>query len=255
MQTSRDNPSVNETLIILSLVALLSSALSGLVGLGGGTILIAALFAAGLTPLEAVPLFAAVQLVSNSTRTVAYVRHVDWRAVAWFCATVIPATFVVAPFAASVDVDAVRLLLAGLILASLLPGRGGEAPLPRRPSFLLAGLLNGGLGMFVGATGLFVGRLFLRPEWRKETTIATLAVTQVLGHGLRIVAWGLVGASAFAQPRLLLAMCAAVIAGTWIGKSLNGRLSAGQFTGLFKVILVVLSTKLIFDSLRGFGWI
>ena len=158
MQTSRDNPSVNETLIILSLVALLSSALSGLVGLGGGTILIAALFAAGLTPLEAVPLFAAVQLVSNSTRTVAYVRHVDWRAVAWFCATVIPATFVVAPFAASVDVDAVRLLLAGLILASLLPGRGGEAPLPRRPSFLLAGLLNGGhrnIGRDAGAGSWF----------------------------------------------------------------------------------------------------
>lgn len=241
--------------LTLTVFAFLTAALSGVAGLGGGTILIGVFFALGLTPVEAVPLFAAVQFVSNSSRTLAYLPHVEWRAAGWFLLALLPATFVLAPYAAKVDADLVRLMLAGLILASLAPTRDGGAPLPPRPSFVLAGALNGSLGLFVGATGLFVGRLFLRPEWRKETTIATLALTQVLGHGLRVLAYGFVGYSAFARPELLVPLCLAVIAGTWSGKRLNSRLSGAQFARLFKGLLVVLSLKLVYDSLRGFGWI
>lgn len=241
--------------LTLTLFAFLTSALSGVAGLGGGTILIGVFFALGLTPVEAVPLFAAVQFVSNTSRTVAYIRHVEWHGAGWFALALLPATFLLAPYAAQVDADLVRLILAGLILASLVPTQDGAAPLAPRPSFILAGLLNGSLGLFVGATGLFVGRLFLRPEWRKETTIATLAFTQVLGHGLRVLAYGVTGYSAFARPELLIPLCLAVIAGTWTGKHLNSRMSSAQFTSLFKAILVILSAKLIYDSLRGFGWI
>ena len=241
--------------LILTLFAFLTSALSGVAGVGGGTILIGVFFALGLTPVEAVPLLAAVQFVANSSRTVAYIKHVEWRGAGWFVLAVIPATFVLAPHAASVDANLVRMILAGLILASLVPTRHGGAPLPPRPSFIVAGLLNGSLGMFVGATGLFVGRLFLRPEWSKETTIGTLAFTQVFGHGLRVIAYGFVGYSAFAQPALLIPLCIAVVAGTWCGKLINTRISGDEFTQLFKVILLVLSLKLIFDSVRGFGWI
>lgn len=239
----------------LTLFAFLTAALSAFTGLGGGTILIAVFFAMGMTPVEAVPLFAAVQFVSNTSRTVAYVRHVEWRGAGWFALVAVPATFLVAPFAAGMNVDLVRLILAGLILVSLLPSPTGAAPLPPRASFLVAGLLNGSIGMFVGATGPFTGRLFLRPEWPKETTIATLAFTQVLGHGLRVLAYGVVGYSAFARPELLLPLCAAVIVGTWVGRHLNQHISGEQFTGLFKAVLLILSVKLVYDSLRGFGWI
>src|SRR3546814_3773428 len=73
--------------------------------------------------------------------------------------------------------------------------------MPARPAFALAGVLNGSLGLFVGATGLFVGRLFFWPDWRKETVIGTLAMTQTLGHGLRVLAYGLIGFSALDAPR------------------------------------------------------
>ncbi|MDP3856536.1 MAG: sulfite exporter TauE/SafE family protein [Stagnimonas sp.] len=225
--------------------------LSGVAGLGGGTILIGVLYAAGMAPAEAVPLFAAVQLVSNSSRTVAYLKHVEWRAAGWFSLAAVPATFLVAPFAAAVNPDLVCLILAALILVSLAPGKADKAPLPARSAYLSAGLLNGSLGMFVGATGLFVGRLFFRPEWSKETTIGTLALTQVIGHGLRVLAYGLVGFSVFAQPRLLLPLALAVIAGTWAGKRANARISRAHFDRLFKAILLLLSTKLLYDGITG----
>jgi uncharacterized membrane protein YfcA len=193
-------------------------------------------------------------LLANSSRTVAYARHVEWRAAGWFLLAAVPATFLVAPFAQRVNADWVRLLLAALIIVSLLPGLASRAVLPRRPSFLLAGFMNGTLGMFVGATGLFVGRLFLRPEWRRETMIGTLAMTQVFGHGLRVLAYGFVGFSALAQPQLLLALCLAVIAGTAVGKRINSRVSEEAFAQVFKWILIALSLKLIFDGVRGLWW-
>lgn len=240
------------TLIVaLSLCGFATAFLSGIAGLGGGTILIGVLYAVGMAPAEAVPLFAAVQLVSNSSRTVAYLRHVEWRAAGWFALAAVPATLLVAPFAAAVNPDWVCLVLALLILASLAPGQSGKAPLPPRTAYLTAGLLNGSLGMFVGATGLFVGRLFFRPEWAKETTIGTLALTQVVGHGLRVGAYGLVGFSAFAQPQLLIPLALSVIAGTWAGKHGNARISEQRFATLFKLILVVLSAKLLYDGITG----
>ncbi len=246
-----DNLQMDPMTLTLTFAAFLTAALSGLAGLGGGTVLIAVFFAMGLTPLEAVPLFAVVQFVSNSSRTVAYARHVNWRAVGWFLLALIPATVAVTPLIAGIDVNAIRLLLAALILLSLLPGRLDVSALPPTASSLLAGFLNGALGMLVGATGLFTGRLFLRPQWTKQSTIATLAMTQVMGHGLRVLAFGTLGFNAFSRPGLLIPLCVAVILGTWLGKRLNTYLSADQFAAIFKLILVLLCAKLIIDSVGG----
>ncbi|WP_028007523.1 sulfite exporter TauE/SafE family protein [Solimonas flava] len=240
--------------LAIVVVGFLTATLSGAAGLGGGTILIGVFYALGMPPAEAVPLFAAVQFVANSSRTVAYVRDVEWSAAGWFLLAGIPATLLVAPFVAGVDGNIVKLVLAGLILASLAPQARAQ-PLPARPAFLIAGFLNGSVGLFVGATGLFVGRLFFRPEWRKETVIGTLAMTQMLGHGLRVLAYGLVGFSALAAPQRLVPLCLAVILGTIVGKRLNGRISERGFARLFRAILVTLSLKLIWDALRGYGWI
>ncbi|MGH8443345.1 MAG: TSUP family transporter [Nevskiaceae bacterium] len=235
----------------IAAVGFLTAALSGVAGLGGGTILIGVLYALGLAPTVAVPLFAAVQFVSNLSRTVAYFRHVEWRAAGWFLLTAAPAPFLVAPFVASANVNVVLLLLAGLILVSLIPSRDGGEPIAQTPAVLLAGFLNGTIGMFVGATGLFVGRLFLRPEWNKETVIGTLALTQTLGHLMRVLGYASAGFWVAQGNEMLLPLMAAVIAGTLAGKALNQRLPEALFRRLFKAILVVLSLKLIYDGATG----
>jgi uncharacterized protein len=241
------------TLLTAAIVAVgfLTAVLSGVAGLGGGTILIGVLYAVGLSPVVAVPLFATVQFVSNLSRTVAYFRHVEWRAAGWFLLTAAPTPFVVAPFVAAANVDVVLLLLAGLILVSLVPARDGGEPIPRIPALLLAGFLNGSVGMFVGATGLFVGRLFLRPEWRKETVIGTLAMAQSLGHLLRVLGYASAGFFVTEHGGLLLPLVLAVIAGTFAGRAVHRWLDEALFRRLFKAILVVLSLKLIWDGASG----
>jgi len=238
----------------LAAVGFLTAALSGVAGIGGGTILIGVLYALGLAPTVAVPLHAAVQFVSNLSRTVAFLKHVEWRAAGWFLLTAAPTPFLVAPLVAQANVSVILLLLAGLILMSLLPSldtRPAGATRDDRLSFLLAGFLNGTLGMFVSATGLFVGRLFLRPEWPKEKVIATLAMTQTLGHLLRVFGYASVGFAVTARLDLLLPLVVAVIAGTYAGRQLHRHLDETRFRTLFKGILLVLSLKLIYDGVRG----
>jgi uncharacterized membrane protein YfcA len=246
---------VGPSTLLIAAAAFLTATLSGIAGIGGGTILIGIFYAIGLAPTVAVPLHAAVQLISNASRTAAYARHVEWRAAGWFLLGGIPAPFLVAPFVAQADVNWVRLLLAALIFISLIPARAGSKPLPAAPSFVFAGVLNGSVGMFVGATGLFVGRLFLRPEWKKETVVGTLALCQSLGHLLKILGYASVGLSALAAPDLLLPLAVAVIGGTLAGRKLHEHLSEELFKRVFNGILLVLAGKLAFDAMRGLGWI
>jgi uncharacterized membrane protein YfcA len=246
---------VGPSTLAIAAAAFLTATLSGIAGIGGGTILIGIFYAIGLAPVVAVPLHAAVQFFSNASRTLAYARHVHWRAAGWFLLGGLPAPFVIAPWAAQANADWVRLLLSALILVSLLPQRADAKPWPAAPSFVFAGVLNGSVGMFVGATGLFVGRLFLRPEWSKETIVGTLALCQALGHLLKILGYASVGFTALSSPDLLAPLAVAVIAGTLAGRKLHDLVSEAVFRRLFNGILLVLALKLAWDALRGLGWL
>jgi uncharacterized membrane protein YfcA len=237
--------------LAIAAAAFLTAMLSGIAGVGGGTILIGIFYAIGLTTAQAVPLHAAVQMASNATRTAAYFRAVDWRAAGWFLLGCAPSPFLVAPFVAHVNVHAIELVLALLIMGSLIPTRSDAKPLPLRWAYLLAGVMVGSIGMFVGASGLFVGRLFLRPEWRKETMIGTLALCQCLGHGMKILGFASIGLGPLGQANLLWPLLIAVVLGTLGGKWLNQRLSEERFRHLVHAILWVMSLKLIWDGVTG----
>ncbi|TXH05584.1 MAG: sulfite exporter TauE/SafE family protein [Nevskiaceae bacterium] len=234
--------------LAIAAAAFLTATLSGIAGVGGGTILIGIFYAIGLAPAQAVPLHAAVQLVSNASRTVAYFRHVEWRAAGWFLLGALPSPLLVARYVAAANPHVIELVLAGLILASMLPSTRDSALLPLRWAYLTAGVLTGSVGMFVGASGLFIGKLFLRPEWRKETMIGTLALCQCVGHLTKIIGFASIGFDPLHQPELLWPLLLAVMLGTFAGKQLNARLSEERFRALVNGLLIVMSLKLIWDS-------
>lgn len=240
---------------ILVLAALLSATLSGITGLGGGTILIAVLYAVGLLPAVAVPLHAGVQLVSNASRTLAYLKHVDWPSLRWFLLGAVPSPFVVAPLVVGADSDWIRLSMAGFILVALWPKLLSFIHLHGPVGMTLAGVLAGGVGMIVGATGMLIAPFFLNPAWEKQRVIASLAVCQTFAHLLKIAAFASFGANVFEHWAWLIPMCIAVILGTWLGKRLHGHLDEGQFQWLFRSILALLAIKLAWDGAAGLGCI
>jgi uncharacterized protein len=237
--------------LALTFIALLSATLSGMAGIGGGTILIAAMYALGLTPVVAVPVHAAVQLVSNGARTLAYWRHVEWRALRDFLIGAAPAPFIVAPLIANANEHWMLILMALFIVLTLWPRWIRLLRLEGRTGMVVAGILTGGLGSLVGATGTLIAPLFLRSDWSKQTTIATLAMCQSIAHLLKIIAFSSFGFGILEHWNILVPMCVAVILGTLIGSRLHGRLDEDRFVLIFRGILAVLAFKLLFDGVSG----
>lgn len=231
--------------------AFATAALSGLAGAGGGTILIGVLFAAGIPPVLAVPLHAVVQFVSNASRTVAYLPQVRWRGALMFCLGALPAPFLVAPLLARANPDLIRLVMAAFILWALLPRVAFGHSWSDRTAMGAAGVLSGGVGAVVGATGLLIAPLFLRPGWSPQATIGTLALCQALGHLAKVFAFLAVGVAVYAYPLLLAGMVLGVIAGTALGRWAHGFLPEARFKLLFRAILVLLVIKLLVDVARG----
>lgn len=235
----------------LVFAAFATAALSSLAGAGGGTVLIGVLFAAGIPPVLAVPLHAVVQLASNASRTVAYAKQVRWRGALIFCLGAVPAPFVVAPLLAAANPDWIRLIMAVFIIWALLPRLAFGRQWSDRGAMGAAGVLSGGVGAVVGATGLLIAPLFLRPGWSPQATIGTLALCQALGHLAKVFAFVAVGVAVWAYPLLLGGMIVGVIAGTAAGRWAHQYLPAERFKTLFKAILAVLVVKLLFDALTG----
>lgn len=238
-----------------ALTAFIAALVSGALGVGGGTLLIGVLFAAGLPPAQAVPLFAVVQLSANGARSLRYLRQVDYPALAVFAAASLPAALLFAPLAEAIAVHWVQLALGGLILYSLLPRRRNVKPQVGAgyPGYAGAGLLNGSIGMFIGATGLILGRLLLRPDWPRARVVGTIAATQALGHAIKILGFALAGALLL-DPISAIVMCLAAIAGTAAGTRLGEGLPEARFRRIFQLVLVLLAAQLCISGIMS-AWI
>ncbi|MHA7833929.1 MAG: TSUP family transporter [Algiphilus sp.] len=235
---------------LLCLAAFVTAVISGALGLGGGTLLIAALFATGMPPAEAVPLFALVQLAANGSRSVRYLRAVDGRALLWFSAISIPLAILFAPFAAHVPAAAASVALGALILWSLLPrAAGNDARWPASAGYAAAGALNGTVGMVIGATGLIVGRLLLQPDWPRPRIVGTVAATQAMGHLVKVLAFAVTGTMLLDQALLVAGMVLAAITGTQLGTRWGDRLSDQHFRTAFRWTLVLLAAHLLISGI------
>ena len=84
------------TALLIGLGALGTSALTAVLGFGGGVVLLALLLLF-VDPVVAIPLHAAIQVVSNGTRTVIRRHDVDWAIAARFSLLVLPAGALLIP--------------------------------------------------------------------------------------------------------------------------------------------------------------
>lgn len=231
--------------------ALVTATLSGTAGMGGGALLIGTMFALGMAPALALPLHAGVQLASNASRSLAYLPHVRWRALALFMILGVPAPFVVAPWVVGAEPDVIRLIMAAFVGLSVWPAWARRLRIHSRVGLVVAGGIAGMIGPIVGANGILVAPFFVRDDWRKEEIIATLAVGQSAGHLLKIAAFAANGFDVFGRLDLLVPMAIAALAGTLIGRRLVGLFSEHTFRTFVGAIMLVLAIKLAYDGVVG----
>lgn len=238
--------------------SILTAAFSAVFGVAGGMMLFV-LLALCLDTRSAVPLHAVVQLVSNAARVWVSWRHID-RAIVWRFVALAPLGVWLGGYC--VEYAHPRLLETGIGLTILamvywFPKSHKEAPSfpTRHPSlwiFVPLGFVSAFLGMLVGAVGPLVSPFFLRQPLSKEGMVASKAACQFIVHLTKIPAFLLVVRFEFDDyTPLLLALCTATVAGTYIGKNLLSRFSESAYHLWEKRVLTILSLVIITKAWLG----
>ena len=235
-------------LALLSFAALATSTVSAIVGMAGGTVLIA-LMLLFFEPLVAVPLHGAIQLVSNGSRAWIQRRHVDRGIALRYSALLLPAGVAGYALLQALPADGARALIGVFVLvATWMPewlwiGSHPEQ-LDRTRRFVLLGGVVGVLNTTVGATGPLIAPFFLNLGLDRRELIGTKAACQTLGHLAKLAIFGALGFAFAAWALPLVLLCAASAAGSWIGSRLLGHVSERAFVWLYKAVLTAVALHL-----------
>ena len=238
--------------VILVVCAFCTSMLTGAVGAGGGTVLIAIMLQL-MPPAAAIPVHGAVQLFSNAMRVGLLYRHITWGVALRFAALMPVGVAVGLWLFQGLPGAAIEMLVGGLVLMTLALRRVKlmrERDMPLW-AFVPIGLVTGILNIVVGVVAPVLGVLVIRRDMTKEQMVGTLGFFALLGNLLKFGGFALVGFDFAAHGVTILAMIPAVLAGAAIGRWLLARVDERWFLAVFRIVLVALALKLVvYDGLR-----
>lgn len=239
------------TLIILTLSAFFTSILAGTIGMGGGVIFVGIL-ASFVDIAYVIPLHSALMVISNASRIVLFLKHINWRIVGFYSLGLLPASLAGIYVFRLLPKDLIKLMIGLFILAAIFaplkPAKTGIGD----KVFVLVGMLAGFFGIFFGASGPITAPFYIRRGIIKENFIATKAACQILDHLVKVPLFGFIGINVLVYGDVILYLSMAVILGTLIGKRLVKRLSDKAFVSIFKFVLIVIAVRIIVLQLFKF---
>lgn len=233
--------------ILLVLIALATSTLTAITGIGGGMILIA--FMPGLVPAPAiVPVHAMVQLFANSSRAFFGLRFLRWDFVLAFIAGSIFGGLIAAGITREINLEYSPLIIAAYILYSVW-GPKLKFNIPPGGEFIVIGAAQTGLSMIVGATGPLGQAALSRRQLQRDALVVTTALMTTFTHLIKIILFAILGFSFMAYWKLVLGMSAAVIAGAWLGTHMRYRIPELLFRNMLRWLLTLLALRMIYITL------
>ncbi len=233
-------------ILFLSIAAFCTSALTAVVGAGGGTALIAIMLQI-MSPLAAIPVHGAVQLASNTARVWLFRQHMAWPIIIRFIALM--------PFGVALGLllfqglptRVIEGLIGIFVLISLATRQLKSLEAKDLPLwvFIPMGFVTGVLNMMVGVIAPVLGVLVMRKDLSKEQVVGTLGFFGFVGNLLKIAGFTLVGFSFLEHGWTIACMVPAAIMGTRVGRAVLSNLDDRYFVIGFRSVLLALGLKLI----------
>lgn len=243
------------TLILVLLISVLAtSAISGVLGMAGGMILMAILVST-VSVSAAMLIHGAVQATSNGSRAWFLRSHIQWHILpayglgaalafgAFSALTLVPDTGIV-------------LIAIGLFpwLARALPKLRG-LDVCHKPTAVLCGIVVTAAQLLAGASGPLLDVFYLNARLNRFEIIASKAFTQTLGHLLKLVYYGLIiGVTEDIAAAFYATAMAVAVVGTRLGTRLLAQWDDARFRVVSgRIILVIATVCLIKGTLDLMG--
>jgi uncharacterized protein len=226
--------------IVLAAVAFVASTLAAVTGFGGAAVLLPVLVAAfGMR--EAVPILTVAQLIGNGSRVWFNRRELDRRVVLWFAVGAVPFALIGGYLFAKAPLTALtRLLGAFLLLVVVWRHARPRQPMPF-PTATFAGIGAGSsfLSALLGSVGPIMAPFFLAYGLVKGAYIGTEALSTVVMHVTKLVAYRQTQVLTWAGVLIGLALGPIMVFGSWLGKRIVDRLPERVFVGIIETVLTV----------------
>ena len=226
------------TYLILVLATFAPSIISGVLSMAGGMILMG-VFGFFLSVPAAMVLHGVAQTFSNGSRVWLYRRHIKWRVLGYYS---IGAFAVLGLFATLTFVPSIGLVF---ILIGCFPFLALTLPttinldMERGPVSFFSGIIVTTAQMLAGASGPVLDIFYVKSEMSKEAILGTKAVTQTLGHILKLTYYAIIMtiASDLIPVWVIPAVVAAAILGNYCASLLVTRMSDHQFKKIGRYVI------------------
>lgn len=228
---------------LLVFLNFLTSAMTAVLGIGGGIILIA--FFPLLLPAAAIiPIHAVTQLSSNLSRAWFGRKQVVITPLREYLLGVILGVAGGFFLIGSIDLANVPLFIGAYILLNLwLPAF--QKAIARIEHFSLIGFVQSVLSLFVGITGPIHLPLLMKRYDDHHAVVSTGAAMIVFAHLGKIVVYSWHGFAWLEYAWLLAALVVAAVAGSWLGVRLRHAIRIGFLRPLLKYLLTLLALHMI----------
>jgi uncharacterized protein len=239
-----------ELLFVLG-VGLAAGTISGIVGFGSSIMLMPVLVIV-FGPLHAVPIMAIAAILANCSRVVIWWRQVDWRAVAAYSVTGVPAA---ALGARTLLVLPPRLIegALGFFFLAMIPARRWLAARGfalRLWHLVIIGAVVGFLTGIVVTTGPITAPIFLAYGLVKGAFIASEAASSLAVYLSKAAVFRRFGALPLEVITQGLITGASLMVGAWIAKGFVLRLDPDRFRLLMDGLMLLSGLTMLWTALR-----
>ena len=238
------------TLAILGVSSLVTSFISGILGMAGGMILMGILLA--MLPLPvAMMLHGITQLASNGWRAMLWRDKVDWRVFRGYVYGTLTMLAIFAIIRLVVS-KPVAFIVMGItpFIALLLPEEL-HLNVERKGQPYACGFVCTALALMAGVSGPILDIFFVRSRMSRHKVVATKAATQSLTHLLKIGYFGGVVAGEIELPAWLFAsMVALAFVGTQASRPVLERMTDGAFRAWTRWTVMTLGLLYLGAGLR-----
>ncbi len=214
---------------LLIVVVLFTSTLSGVLGMAGGMILMAVL-ATTLPVAAAMMLHGAVQFTANGSRAWFLREHIQWQVLPWYALGALSVLGVFTILVLVPDAGVVLMLIGLLSLGARFSGRFTRLEITKPGTAVSCGVIVTAAQLLAGASGPLLDAFYLNSSLSRHAVVANKALTQALGHTIKIGYYGLVvGLSDELPPVFVAIALLAALIGTRAGTTLLNSINETRF--------------------------